>query len=700
MTLETRSLSPEARLVIGEEEALLARSLASIARAGARRPRAPGAHGLRSVEELRALGEEAGSAAEDDLPALLLEMSVRRKLLDRPAEEALPDPGSPYLAHLKISEGRGTRDYLLGHTSHVSPEDGVRIVDWRVAPVARIFYRHHAGDEYEETLPGREIEGTVLARRILVIAGGVLTRIIGDDVVLARGPDGGWVSEGVAAHALVPGGAGSAARPESLGVGAGARDRAKAAEVTALLDQEQFEAISAPPEEPLLVLGSAGSGKTTVALHRLARIAAQGEGRYPISRMKVVVPEEGLARLSALLLEPLGGGAAEVKTLDAWSLDLARAVFGAEMPRRCVEPPALVSSLKRHPALYRALRERFRGLAPERATLRKMRRKLAALFTDRQFLAGVVAASGGTLPRSAIEETVRHTMLQLAAPIRRQLASIIVPEMKQAVDGRPIDEGTPDELAGTIDVEELPILLFLRAWSAGIEAPPIAHLVLDEAEDFSLFDLFVLGTLAGETPSVTLAGDESQQTSSSFAGWAESLATLGVKDAAICRLAVSYRCPAPVVELARRVLGALAPEAPARAARDGAPIGTFHFPDEAQALLFLAGAARDLIEREPLASVAVIARNAGAARRFHALLAEVPEARLVLKGEFSFAPGIDVTDVDGAKGLEFDYVIIPDASEEAYPATDDARRRLHVAITRTSHQLWIASSGAPSPLLG
>jgi DNA helicase IV len=60
---------------------------------------------------------------------------------------------------------------------------------------------------------------------------------------------------------------------------------------------------------------------------------------------------------------------------------------------------------------------------------------------------------------------------------------------------------------------------------------------------------------------------------------------------------------------------------------------------------------------------------------------------------------VDVTDVASVKGLEFDYVVVPDASLRAYPDTDEARRRLHVAVTRAAHQLWIAAIGTPSPLL-
>ena len=100
------------------------------------------------------------------------------------------------------------------------------------------------------------------------------------------------------------------------------------------------------------MLGSAGSGKTTVALHRLARIAATQPARYPLAAMQVVVPEEGLARLSRRLLAPLGVGGAQVSTLDAWAFALSCAVFGGKPPTICDEPPSLVVSLKRHPALY------------------------------------------------------------------------------------------------------------------------------------------------------------------------------------------------------------------------------------------------------------------------------------------------------------------------------------------------------------
>ncbi len=686
MSDDTNALLPEDRAILEEEESLLKRARKALEAAEARSTGERGSE-LRSMEALRALRDEAASASADDLPPLLLEMNIRQKLLERSGKDPLPEWREPYLAHLRVREAGSTKDYLLGRASFLDPPSGIRIVDWRIAPVAQIFYRYREGDAYEETFPGRVAEGVVEARRIVVIADGVLARIIGDGVVLARDHEGRWQRSGRESVALSLGGAGTAARPGALGVGAGAGGATGPLDVTAMLDAEQFAAISAPAGEALLVLGSAGSGKTTVALHRLAHIAARDPRNYPLSRVGVVVPEEGLARLSRRLLSPLGVGKAQVKTLDAWAHDLARQVFSDPVPRICMDAPALVSGLKRHPALYDALRRRFGSIKPENATLKRLRRRLADVYSDRVFLGDVVASAGGGLPRGAIEETVRHTMLQLAEPGERQLRSIVDPEMKRAVDNRAVWEATPEELAGTIDVEDLPILLCVRAWTAGLTGQSAAHLVLDEAEDFALFELFVLGRLLGDPASVTLAGDEAQQTSSSFAGWPRSLNTIGAAGARTCRLAVSYRCPRPVTLVARKILGSLAPAVEARAAREGAPVGLFDFPTEQQAELFVTDAVRDLILREPPAALC------------YELLRELPEARLVLEGDFSFEPGIDVTDVDNAKGLEFDYVVVPDANADAYPMTDDARRRLHVAITRTSHQLWLVSGGKPSPLL-
>ncbi len=683
------ALTPAERTLVTEEEALLAAVQAALA--GRRSGRDDGAELEGRLRELR---EEAQELTAKDLPTVFQEMGLVRAVMERSRGGVPPDPAAPYFAHLRLREGKEVRDYCLGRATFFERESGVRVVDWRAAPVAGLFYRYRDGEEYEEPFPGRVARGLVEARRVVVIDRGRLVRITAGSTALVRTPEG-WRRASVSG-ARLGGGAGTAARAGVLGVGVGARDRAADAEVTALLDREQWEAVSAPASEPLLVLGSAGSGKTTVALHRLARIAAADPRRYPASRIQVVVPEPGLARLAQRLLAPLGLDKVAVRTLDDWARAAFQSAFATPPPRLCAEPPALVSRLKRHPALHAALLARpwLAGVA----TLRALRRDLGDLLVDPKFVAGVVARAQGDLPTTAIEEVVRHTRLQLADPAALALAGID-PERLATIDGLSVDEDTPESLGGTLDAEDLPLLIFLAALRGGSGARRLAHLVVDEAEDVSLVELAVLGsTLEGER-SVTIAGDEAQQTFSSYAGWPQALEAVGAPQAATVRLATTYRCPAPVAALAHEILGPLAPPEPPRAGKGGAPVVRFDFPGEAHAQLFLSGAIRELLEREPEASVAVIASSAETARGFHKLLADLPEARLALDGGFSFRPGVDVTDVASVKGLEFDYVIIPDASARAYPDEPEARRRLHVAVTRTAHQLWIAATGTPSPLL-
>jgi hypothetical protein len=682
-------LAPEERRLVEEEEALLGAVQRSLAARRAKLRREGDLMG-----RLRELRDEALESTADDLPTVFQEMGLVRAVMERTRPDALPDPAAPYFAHLRVRDGQEERDYCLGRHTFVDRAAGVRVVDWRFAPVAAIFYRYREGEEYEEPCPGRLSQGLVVARRVVVVERGMLTRVSDGTRALARGSDSRWRAT-AAESASLGGGAGSAARAGVLGLGAGARGRAATPQVTALLDPEQFEAISAPADHPLLVLGSAGSGKTTVALHRLARIAFDDPRRFPPPRLQVVVPELGLARLAARLLEPLGLARASVRTLDSWSRGAFQSVFGAPPPRLFPDTPPLVSRLKRHPALYEALRRRPH-LAQERPTLASARRELGDLFLDRAFLEGMVRAAKGDLPSTVIEETIRHTRFQLAPP--DELLAGVDPDRRQTLDGRPVEEDTPEAAAGTLDPEDLPILLFLAVLRGGAGGRKAAHLVVDEAEDVSLFELYVLGRhLAGR--SVTLAGDESQQTFSSYAGWGEALAALGAPEAATVRLETTYRCPRPVAELAHAVLGPIAPPAPPRTGREGAPVSRFDFPTEAHAQLFLVGAIRDLLEREPQASLAVICHAPEVARGFHRLLADLPEARLALDGAFTFRPGVDVTDVASVKGLEFDYVLVPDASARVYPETDEARRQLHVAVTRAAHQLWIAAPGTPSPLL-
>jgi DNA helicase-2/ATP-dependent DNA helicase PcrA len=116
---------------------------------------------------------------------------------------------------------------------------------------------------------------------------------------------------------------------------------------------------------------------------------------------------------------------------------------------------------------------------------------------------------------------------------------------------------------------------------------------------------------------------------------------------------------------------------------------------------FLADALLELAREEPLASVAILAPSPAASDLYWEGLAatELSGVSRVANQDFTFAPGIEVTEVEQVKGLEFDYVILVDVTHENYPDAPGPRRRLHVGATRAVHQLWLTCVGTPSPLL-
>jgi DNA helicase II / ATP-dependent DNA helicase PcrA len=804
LSCDTPSIEPDSELssIVEDETQCLERVLDHIVNKKSRLPaKASDAFSNYDVQ-LLALRDELSTARQEDMPPLLEQMERLQSLADqrrKDQSQGTIDPRSPYFGRLVLDENQRRREVLIGRSTYLDTQSGIRVVDWRDAPVSRLYYRYQEGDEYCENFGGREIDGAVITRRSVTITDARLHRIGCPQGVFTQGPNGVW-RRLAASSARLRGGEGSAIRPDAYSRGTlGTReptlsDDKSLREITALIDPQQFDLITRPDSGLVVIQGGAGSGKTTIGLHRLAYLAYQDQRRFRSDRICVIVFNNALCRYIAQVLPSLGLEGIGIRTYTEFATKLRISHFDGLPTQHCTDTPNSVVRLKKHPAMLRLIEAYVseqcadfesqlqtilsRGSLDERVkTLNSVWTSSARRPLRHRYYQ--IRAHVGRHPdlfnldlRVAIERVV-NAALRRSRDVIGAWAEILtdLPRLQNAFDarapgdfnhfdlarahewcanrcarimneldhdrddndgpswrGRQFDrdddsedsddddrslgvDGRQLEESTTLDHEDDTLLLRLHQRLKGplLRSPKskdalvYEHMLIDEAQDYSPVELAFLLDLLSESRSVTLAGDTAQRLlmDNGFTDWRTVLADLGLSSVEVEPLKVGYRSTQEITNLAYDVLGPLAPTDKGISLRSGAPVELFRFAHLGDAAGFLAEQLRTLMQTEPRASVAVIARYSEQADAVFEVLekGEVPKLRRISDQDFPFKPGVDVTDVSQVKGLEFDYVIVVEVNTDTFPERAEARHLLHIAMTRAAHQLWLTATGEPSKLL-
>lgn len=223
-----------------------------------------------------------------------------------------------------------------------------------------------------------------------------------------------------------------------------------------------------------------------------------------------------------------------------------------------------------------------------------------------------------------------------------------------------------------------------RTWAFG-------HVIVDEAQELSAM---AWRMIFRRSPNrwMTLVGDPAQTGSpAGVEHWSEAL-TPFVKDRwRLHELTVNYRTPADIAEIASTILGEISvdQEAPECLRETGTGVRTFPLQDAASAI---AGAVDAGIDDSGHGLVGVIAASGR--------LAELTELAQVAARSAGVDAGRDsgqviVSDVNGAKGLEFDEVVLVEP-EEIVDASPQGLNDVYVAVTRATQGLTLVHD-APLP---
>ena len=308
---------------------------------------------------------------------------------------------------------------------------------------------------------------------------------------------------------------------------------------------------------------------------------------------------------------------------------------------------------------------------------------------------------------------------QQLQPIRDSIRSFSFVDVKAIykqlfVDSRKIqdlaDEDLPENWPAICEItlqelqnnrlfyEDATPYLLLKELIFGFQANrSIRHVVVDEAQDLSPFQFEFLKRLF-PVAKMTVLGDFNQAifTHANKKNDFQELTDLyGSENTEIINLMRSYRSTKPIIEFTRKLIPEGEHIIPFN--RDGEPpkLHQFDNHDELHAAIRLKVLE---LQKHGYHSIAIICKSAAESEKAYEALSDIKDVKLLKSNSIEYEQGTVVLPSYLSKGIEFDAVIIYDASEEVY-GDESLRRVFYTACTRAMHHLQLFSVGEPSNFL-
>lgn len=680
-------------------------------------------------------------------------------------EKVLQARDKPYFARIQFKDHReqNPAEYYIGKLTLFKENHELLIIDWR-SPVASVYYEGRLGEVSYEATEGT-VTGKLLSKRNYTIEDGELLDFFNMDIT---------TNDEVLQASL----RGSA------------DDRLK--DIVATIQSEQNRIIRANLEQPLIVQGVAGSGKTTIALHRIAYLIYTYEKTFKPENFMIMTPNKLFLNYISDVLPELGVEHVEQTTFTEFCFDLlkvkckldgsekkllallngnrekSKTDAGADTDRELIE----WSSSFKGSLTFKQLIDNYvlsieKEMLPHEDIMLEEHLILAKeeinnLFTDE--FGYLPLAKRQELIKKKISVKIKHRKKEIVESIRdlyekktdkarltsedpemankkivalinerdeiiaridkkaRSLAGSYIKKLKKdatlsfyrklITEPETLLKYSPVKmrddhiryLSGSagkylkdnrLELEDLAPLVYLKSKLEGFDRKvEHGYAVIDEAQDFSLFQLFVLKHVMN-TQRFTLLGDLSQGIHAyrGIRNWDDVNQQIFSEEAAFLTLQQSYRTTVEIMELANRVLqkglgdNVITAKPVVRHGSEPERL-TFSKKDE------LATAVYDKVAellQEDYASIALVGKTLPECQKIKKLLEKnnLTDVPILTGEEEIYKAGIMLLPSYAAKGLEFDAVIII-TLDEPYTTTNELDTKLlYVAMTRALHKLFV-----------
>lgn len=624
------------------------------------------------------------------------------------------------------------------------------IVDWR-SPVANVYYEGRIGDVTYETATGTE-QAELYLKRQYTIENGELLDFRDIDITT---------------------------RDELLQESLGGSADTRLKDIVSTIQEEQNRVIRAELHRPMIVQGAAGSGKTTIALHRIAYLIYTYGDRFNPDEFMILAPHQLFLKYIADVLPELGVDMVRQTTYidfvlegigkklkltdpnerlfrileggdDVEMLKFVSSFKGSLACKQLIDQYLDALTLRMLPSddvklgdfvictaaeirkfirddyarlpIYKRV-EKVRKILQDRLKMKKKqvlkeiaehydekldqafhihnpdkrRATVIKLMDRKEDLLKKVEERSKTLVKTYMAQFPKHDLLHHCREFLQDDALLLtsMPEAQM----RFLQEHTFALLdKKRMELEDTAALLYLQHNLFGLlEEVKIRNLVIDEAQDYSIFQLLALKEVLG-TEMFTILGDLSQGIHSyrGVQNWDDVLKS--VFPDGNCNYLVleqSYRTTVEIMNLANQVIvhsntPGLVLAKPV--VRHGEEPERKVFERESDLIAEVLAKANALKE-QGFGSIAIIGKT-------------MAECRNIKKRIDKHGTGLTVTvldekeDYEGndlvivpsyvVKGLEFDAVFIVNLEEE-YTTDELNVRLLYVAMTRPLHRLYVYS---------
>ncbi|MCX8132312.1 MAG: AAA family ATPase [Clostridia bacterium] len=594
---------------------------------------------------------------------------------------------SPYFARVDFihKNEEESEPFYIGRFSYVDKRGNMLIYDWR-APISSLYYDFELGHAFYEAPVGL-IEGEMTLKRQYKIKNSLMEYALESSISI---------------------------NDEVLQKELSHTSDQKMKNIVATIQKEQNQIIRNEDADVLVIQGVAGSGKTSIALHRVAYFLYKYKERLSAQNIMIISPNKVFADYISNVLPELGEEPVTESSYEDIAFELLNHSIDFESFAEQVET---------------TLEENDKNLA-ERIKFKSSLEFLSLLdqyldYTDEKCFCPCDCIFGKFTVQKGFVKTRYHALRSKPVLQRmEEIAENIIERMKleggsgQKIPGRKEVQkklaamlkftsilefytgffefiGRPDlftmKSGNKLEASDVYPYLYLKIYFEGIEEyDGIKHAVIDEMQDYTPVQYAVIKKLFRCRK--TILGDFGQSVNPYNSISKLSFMEL-YENTKFVELTKSYRSTFEIIKFAQKIqnhnidpVERHGDEPQIKKCRD-------RLSELAEIYSIL-----EEFERSAYSSIGIICRTNSQAEELYKELSQKHEISLLDFGSTKFSNGITITAIHMAKGLEFDEVVIPFVNSDIYHSEYD-RSLLYIACTRAMHKLTITSHGQISRLL-